>query len=136
MRKIKFRGKRKDNNEWVYGYYFTFLDISTKKIHYIKSGGQDTRSGFRDYEVDSETVGQYTGVKDKNGKDIYEGDVCEKYTQDFKTWSESAEPVGEVFFQDGSFLIGRDFEIFLFTVSVKKIGNIIDNPELIKKNNI
>lgn len=61
MREIKFRGKRLDNGEWLYGSlvilngrYFIFDDVN---------------------EVDPTTVGEFTGLKDKNGKEIYEGDV-------------------------------------------------------------
>lgn len=67
-REIKFRGKRTDNGEWVYGYYW-----SVKDIHFIQDTHGNQLMPF-DHKVDLATVGQYTGLKDKNGTEIYEGD--------------------------------------------------------------
>ena len=64
MREIKFRGKRIDNGEWVYGYYLINPFFSRAEIFSF-----DNERSYV-YEVDPATVGQYTGLKDKNDKDI------------------------------------------------------------------
>lgn len=153
MREIKFRGKRIDNGGWVYGDYFggNIFDL-------IVVGIRETDSAHHyliteSYEVNRETVGQYTGLKDKNGAEIYEGDVinlinsiggstnavCEFGNAKRELYNNLVEITGFYFkLEDGrktfpivqNYLGKHDLEIS------EVIGNIHDNHELLEVSNV
>lgn len=112
MRNIIFRGKRTDNGEWVFGFPISFAATLTVE-------GIETWDGER-HPVDSSTVGEYTGLLDKNGKRIFEGDVIATATR----------IPHEVMFTDGEFVIDGMAVPFKFAAKLSIIGNIHDNPEL------
>lgn len=130
-REILFRGKRKDNGEWVYG---NFVRGCVDDFAYIVEFGN--KELCRNYvEVIPETVGQYTGLTDKNGKKIFEGDIVHCVSK-----FDNAYMV--VIFECGQFrmvLAEKYYEyktglgyydINCFTKEV--IGNVYDNPELLE----
>lgn len=133
-REILFRGKRIDNGEWVYGYFFTkvqFPKLATEReYYYIKPFGGDSNS-WSHFEIDPATVGQYTNLIDKNGKKIFEGDVMEfdAYGLHYK---------GKVFFDEGAFCVtcnhptASTFLIIALYHDAICVGNIHDNPELME----
>lgn len=142
MREILFRGKRKDNGEWVYGGYARLsnhacFSHNLKYTHFImKDESIDIGIGaLVDYEVIPETVGQFTGLTDKNGTKIFEGDICRntktgevvsvKWHGTFAgfVWSRRRNDNGNLF----------DFgELFRAHDKYEVIGNIHDNEELLK----
>lgn len=130
MREILFRGKRKDNGEWVEGFYAYCPKLSHR--HFIVSF--NSFGSILWFEVVPETVGQLvSGIPDKNGKKIFEGDVV----QYFGTY-----PL-EVFIENGHAKVRfydtyskRQYEELFFGhdeeyVKCEVIGNIHDNPELV-----
>ena len=129
-REIKFRGKRKTDGEWLYGYYFV-----NRGLHFIVTDGlAPAGNTFHDYEVYPETVGQYTGMKDCNGKEIFEGDIME-----IPETYVNVRLVGTVNYEHGSFSIkspnnDREWDL-CWTVreyNATVIGEIYDNPELLE----
>lgn len=130
MREIEFRGKRIDNGEWVYGNLMQFEDSATFIFADERKGASTlTYAHFiinNMHAIDEKTLGQYTGVKDKNGKKIFEGDIC---------WEEHNECYGVVKFEEGKFLyVWENIAEDLWEVAddIEICGNIHENPELLE----
>jgi len=129
MRDIEFRGIDVETGEWVFGDLEHFFDLTR----------------IEGYIVDPETVGQYTGLKDKNGVKIFEGDIVkasyaithlgngigeQEYTEMYKN------VVCEIIYDNAQFLYNNHNSIYrkclMFThCDCEVIGNIHDNPELL-----
>ena len=165
MREYKFRGKMIPENEWIYGtllripappycwgknppkdeYYIQFADP-----RYMPDWGMPYK--MVQGEVNSETIGQYTGLKDKNGKEIYEGDIVTG--TDYPFIDEGKQNyVGIVVFYDDAASFGYEYKCVrkdkrgisnginnefeanenLICEDLEVIGNIYDNPELLEE---
>lgn len=177
-REILFRGKQVDNDEWTEGYYTELpcgslgatifsnddelvcedaksyiIEVFTKQHTNYSNSNPLQVVECEKYEVIPETVGQYTGLTDKNGKKIFEGDILRGFAYPFRdgegkhnyyaevVWFENSPAFGLVTHKnpksnvvgisDGNCEYMEDWETFLWEV----IGNIYDNPELLEAEN-
>lgn len=148
MRTIKFRGKNLYNNEWIFGDLIQYesgeMAIFSKKLSQY---GYEATEMFNRSKVIPETVGQFTGLLDKNGKEIYEGDIVEWLFFSHGCYGEQEHYLkGCIEWHQGGFIFNvtkNDSEnAGFYAISdlntdtesdVKILGNIYDNPYLIKE---
>jgi uncharacterized phage protein (TIGR01671 family) len=119
VREIKFRGKRIKTGEWLYG------DLMHCKEQVL------INPTLPDASVEASTIGQYTGLKDKNGKEIYEGDILSNgqhinWIIDYHIASFVVKHVGAI--TEDSWVLNRGM-----AESREVIGNIYENPELLEE---
>ncbi len=155
MREIKCRGKRVDNGEWITGYFLKdeitgqcFIFALGNSVNESERVGEEGCLKLFAFEVDEETVGPYTGLKDfkrteefPEGQEIYEGDIIEckckfdnkYYIAHFMTEIEWDETMGGFLFQDSEYSwVGMEAISDGGSYTCEVIGNIYDNPELLK----
>lgn len=128
---LQCRGKRLNGGKWVCGHY-TYLENNNR--HFISDG-----SGAN-YPVDPNTVGRYIGVKDINNLYVCEHDIV-RLARSVCHQFDIREPVGKVYYHKGIFFIGNREQLldsvyalsdYKFILRGEVIGNIFDNPELLK----
>ena len=151
MREILFKAKRLDTGEWVEGYYLNIAKIN----HFIYTGKIKLDGALKEviapemYEINSDTLCQYTGLTDENGKKIWENDIL-RYSHEYegspflKEGEDVKYRVGAVFWSEwrGSWAVcGRgkkkciNNDVFKYNRNPKRtevIGNVFDNPELLE----
>lgn len=135
---IKFRGKRVDTGEWVFGNVIGVdcsYVIAQNMFEWVENSGLQ---GGDWWHVIPDTVGQYTGLKDKNSKEIYEGDILRH------KWNSGndifLETISEVKFSRGAFVVDdkkrADWLLSLHALpkwaEIEVIGNIYENPGLLE----
>ena len=139
MREILFRGKRTDNGEWVYGNLVRGCD---EKYAYIVEFGNNELC--RNYvNVNPDTVGQYTGLKDKNGTKIFEGDMIKPFDDEIDKmvvefhlgqfllclYGERGYMAEYGWEESGNYVCFEADPLLIYSDDIEVVGNIHDTPE-------
>ena len=133
-REILFKARRKDNGEWVEGYYQKRFDLDGSEQHFIFWSKSYTVWEYA--EIDSDTICQYTELTDKNGQKIWENDICDRKEKhpEIVTYNKGDWQL------DYSYALGKEKHFCACNLGfyvcerecVEVIGNVFDNPELLE----
>lgn len=136
MRENLFKAKKWDNGEWIEGYFVKIKDVTEHNLILTGELSKGAYTDFIGYEVDPETLCQFTGLYDKNGNKIWENDILvahldESYPEDttYETieWGVAGWVTHEANSVDRQYLDEFDLEHF------EVVGNIFDNKELLQE---
>ena len=136
MREILFKAKRIDNGEWIEGYY-VYDNVKNKAFICATRLLYEWLPKVMWIEVDPNTICQFTGLCDKNGKRIWENDICDRKEK----YPEVIKMTNGDWTLDYSYVLGRNYGNSYCNLGfyanerkcVEVIGNIFDNPELLHK---
>lgn len=133
MRIIKFRGYNKKNSQWLYGFY-----LQNRGEHFVCPDELATGKSWEDYEVDTTSVGQFTGLFDKKEQPIYEGDIVEATS--LRLQDDGRKMLTQIVYNEEGACFAfktsdrlRHINTSLLDIDVEIVGNIYDNPKLLKK---
>lgn len=150
MRELKFRGFNKFKNKWTYGYpcnkpnaLITEFRFDEKLDEFVCCNENCRQDIFRYEDIEEGTLGQFTGVRDKNKNEIYEGDIVKFAVFDLSFDSdenvekfEKRYEKDEVVFTNGRFIAGVKYgsnESLALMQELEVVGNIYENPELLER---
>ena len=135
MKDILFRGKRTDNEKWVYGFFNGQSILGYRNDRgIVTKADKNTHAIMRPYPIDIETLGQYTGLTDKNGKRIFEGDIIKDHSFTIDDFSKVVYDTENAQFSlaDCDEICDTMEEWERYREDYEIVGNVYDNPELVE----